>query len=464
MNEKITSYVKLLYTLEKGLPPNEVVSKLKTMVEQFKTMYPTVIDLRSQALKSRHWEKIQDITGKELVRDENFTLTMLMQLRIFDFREEISGISNQAASESALEEMLTKVTNTWNETEFIVLPYKDAKDVYILGGVDDIQTLLDDSQITMTTIKSSRHIGPIKNDVERMDRLLSLFSDTLDAWMTCQRSWLYLESIFTAPDIQRQLPDESKMFAQVDRSWKDIMRKVSRNPNALKAGTMPGLLEIFQQNNAYLDQIQKCLEDYLETKRLLFPRFYFLSNDELLEILAQTRNPLAVQPHLSKCFDAIKSLEFTTNDPRTMEIAAMISPEGEKIHFLKNLKARGNVESWLCSVEESMTSVLRKHLRASLGEYSDEKRGEWVLNQPGQIVLAANQVLWTKDVQACLDSRNPKVALINLKQKWVKVHLFFPLLITLTQVELVATRRNRPWRPDKGPKSNHGRFNHNRCA
>jgi len=55
-----------------------------------------------------------------------------------------------------------------------------------------------------------------------------------DEWLTCQRNWLYLESIFSAPDIQRQLPAEAKMFMIVDKSWKEIMRKVNRLPNALR--------------------------------------------------------------------------------------------------------------------------------------------------------------------------------------------------------------------------------------
>jgi hypothetical protein len=61
-----------------------------------------------------------------------------------------------------------------------------------------------------------------------------------DEWLNCQRAWLYLESIFSAPDIQRQLPAEAKMFMQVDKSYKDIMRKVNKVPAAIRAGTQPG--------------------------------------------------------------------------------------------------------------------------------------------------------------------------------------------------------------------------------
>ena len=73
------------------------------------------------------------------------------------------------------------------------------------------------------------------------------------------------------------------------------MRRAEDSPNALKCATAPGALELLQSANCSLEKIQKCLEDYLETKRLVFPRFYFLSNDELLDILAQSKNPDAVQ-------------------------------------------------------------------------------------------------------------------------------------------------------------------------
>ena len=70
------------------------------------------------------------------------------------------------------------------------------------------------------------------------------------------------------------------------------------------------MLERLNNMNCKLEDIQKSLDMYLETKRQIFPRFYFLSNDDLLEILGQSRNPTAVQPHLKKCFDNIVMLQM----------------------------------------------------------------------------------------------------------------------------------------------------------
>lgn len=78
--------------------------------------------------------------------------------------------------------------------------------------------------------------------------------------------------------------------------------------------TEPGILDLverdniknqFEDANKKLDKIQKSLNDYLEEKRLVFPRFYFLANEDLLMLLAQTKDPRAVQPHMDKCFEGI---------------------------------------------------------------------------------------------------------------------------------------------------------------
>uniref|UniRef100_A0A286XH43 Dynein axonemal heavy chain 6 n=1 Tax=Cavia porcellus TaxID=10141 RepID=A0A286XH43_CAVPO len=423
LNSQVSKYAKFVTQLEKGLPPNNVVPQLKSNVEKMKEKLPVIIDLRNPTLKPRHWAAIEQTIDASLVDSEiPLTLERLSELHVFEYGQEIQDISGQASGEAALEIILKKVEDSWKTTEFVVLPLRDSKDIFILGGTDDIQVQLDDSTINIATIASSRYVGPLKTRVDEWQKQLALFNQTLEEWLTCQRNWLYLESIFNAPDIQRQLPAEAKMFLQVDKSWKEIMRKVNRLPNALRAATQPGLLETFQNNNALLDQIQKCLEAYLESKRVIFPRFYFLSNDELLEILAQTRNPQAVQPHLRKCFDSISKLEFALMPPTegkipgidtepekvyTNDILAMLSPEGERVSLGKGLKARGNVEDWLGKVEEAMFTSLRRLCKAAIADYQGKPRTDWVIaGHPSQVILTISQIMWCRDLTECLETED----------------------------------------------------------
>lgn len=89
-----------------------------------------------------------------------------------------------------------------------------------------------------------------------------------------------------------------------------------------------------------LEEIQKALDLYLETKRQIFPRFYFLSNDDVLEILGQSQNPKAMQPHLKKCFDNIKSLNIEDASAHThtfsgqSEIRAIVLLKFKALHAL----------------------------------------------------------------------------------------------------------------------------------
>lgn len=126
-----------------------------------------------------------------------------------------------------------------------------------------------------------------------------------------------------------------------------------------------------------LEEIQKCLESYLETKRSAFPRFYFLSNDELLEILSQTRNAQAVQPHLGKCFDNVVRVEFAKKG--SDEILGMISAEKEYVEFSEPVYARGPVEFWLNNIEKMMRKTLHDTAVKSHTNYPDDgtKRDDW---------------------------------------------------------------------------------------
>ena len=200
---------------------------------------------------------------------------------------------------------------------------------------------------------SSAYIKPFEEEMKEWEEKLISMQDILDAWLRCQESWLYLEPIFNSEDIMKQMPVEGRKFNKVDRIWRNIMAKTVADPHVLLATAQPNMLINLNEANELLDAIMKGLNDYLEKKRLFFPRFFFLSNDELLEILSETKDPLRLQPHVKKCFEGIDHLMFDKDKFGNQNIVGMVSRDQEEVEFCTTIfpaDAKGMVRMFIRSV------------------------------------------------------------------------------------------------------------------
>lgn len=425
LERDLARYNRTVFLATKGLPTSKVVPLFKASVDEINPVIPVVLDIRSTSLQVNHMLKINELVGADIFVDkkicDDYTLSDLIAQGVTEYQEDISVIATAALQESVLQDMMkTKVSNPWNSLKFEVKPYKDVKDLYILGDTSDITSALDDSLVTLNTVLGSRYVSGIRDYVDGWRNKLLHFQETLDEWLTCQRNWMYLETIFSSPDIVKQLPDSAKIFQTIDKSWKLIMKQTNEDPNALKAATYDrSRKDVFKQHNANLDRILKDLEDYLETKRMAFPRFYFLSNDELLEILSQAKDPRAVQPHLRKCFDNLVKLEFgNPEEGYGNDIIAMFSSENERVSLGRNLKARNAVEEWLMAVQIRMKEVLTSCMKAGLNDYEVRPREDWIFAHPGQVVATVAQMTWARMTESCLRHKDPLKRMVTWSQDY----------------------------------------------
>nr|CAH8868280.1 unnamed protein product [Trichobilharzia regenti] len=367
---------------------------------KFQQFLPIIHVVCNPGIQQRHWDQMSEIVSFDIKPSPDTQLQTFLEFGLGAYLDQLEEVGAAAAKEHQLETTMSKMKEEWRQMSFELLPYRDTG-LSILSAVDDIQVLLDDHIIKAQTMRNSPYIKPFEKEMIAWETKLVSMNDILDVWLKVQATWLYLEPIFSSEDILAQMPEEGRKFGVVDVLWREIMTEAVANPSCLIATDQRDMLRRLTDGYLLLEEIQKGLNDYLEKKRLYFPRFFFLSNDELLEILSETKDPQRVQPHLKKCFEGISRLMFTEQQ----EITGMTSAEGECVPFVTKIypaKAKGMVEKWLLQVEDVMLNSLRKVIADSVYAYPETPREKWVLDWPGQVVVCVSCIYWTEEVQDSL--------------------------------------------------------------
>ncbi|XP_075243127.1 dynein axonemal heavy chain 7-like isoform X3 [Convolutriloba macropyga] len=381
---------------QEQMPAILVCQRILHDIKKFKEFIPLIGILRTPGITTRHWEEMSFIAGKSIMPDAATSLRKMLKLDLMSLQEKFENVSAGAAKEYSLEKSMLRMKDEWNELEFPLIQYRDTEHK-ILSSVDEIQLILDEQIIKTQTMRGSPFIKPFANDIKDWENLLLSLQDTMDEILKLQGQWLYLQPIFSSADIVDQMYEEARLFDTVNNYWKQLMGHFDRDPHVMAAITMPGVNDVLEDSHKNLDAITKGLNIYLEKKRKFFPRFFFLSNDEMLEILSETKDPSRVQPHLKKCFEGIGRLQFNSN----MQITALQSPEDEAVFFDKPLDisdCAGSVEKWLLRVQNSMFDLVRGKVSSARHKYTADTREQWVAKWPAQVVLCVSQIVWTAEV------------------------------------------------------------------
>ncbi|XP_048056692.1 dynein axonemal heavy chain 11 isoform X1 [Megalobrama amblycephala] len=403
MDMELRRFAKEMKTLDKDVRVWDVYNGLESIVKNLLTSLRAVNELQNSAVRERHWQQLMHTTGVSFVMDENTTLGDLLELQLHRVEEEVKNIVDKAVKEMGIEKILGEIQQTWS---MMSLSYEThtSTGTSLLKANENLIETLEDNQVQLQNILMSKYVEYFMVEVSGWQRKLVVADLVIGTWLVVQRTWAHLQSIFTnSEDIRNQLAHDAEQFQGIHQDFQGLMITVVENNNVIKVTNQPGFLEQLETLQQRLSVCEKALAEYLETKRLTFPRFYFVSASDLLEIVSKGTQPRQVTRHLLKLFDNLADLSFKEDDDgatdaKTTVALGMYSREGEYVPFSQPCVCEGQAECWLNTLEKAMRSTVRQEISEAVAAYEDKPRDQWLFDYPAQVALTGSQIWWAIDV------------------------------------------------------------------
>ncbi|XP_075248310.1 cytoplasmic dynein 2 heavy chain 1-like [Convolutriloba macropyga] len=391
-------------------PRSVLVVKLNNDIAKYIVTAGLLKYLKGDSFSPDHWLDLYRLLGiSHSIALEKLTLGDILGASetINCNVETLKELNLRAQGEVSIRDALRELDLWGGGTSFNLLEHNDTNRnrLMLIKDYKDLVNQVGDNQCLLQSLKDSPYYAAFEDKAKVWETRLADIDEYVLNLNQIQRKWLYLEPIFA----RGALPKEQARFRKVNEEFRGIMSDIERDSRVISLCNRTGLRGVL---NNLLDQLQRCqksLAQFLEEKRAAFPRFYFIGDDDLLEILGQATNPEVIQSHLKKLFQGINSVKF---DDSKKSILAMCSLVGETVTLSEPVKISNDVEKWLSDLAREMKRTLALLLGKCISDFEAEPSRS-VYKYPSQILCLAEQISFTDKSERAL-KRNGLDALMRM--------------------------------------------------
>jgi dynein heavy chain len=220
--------------------------------------------------------------------------------------------------------------------------------------------MLEENQVSVTAMQSSRYLATFEDKINYWQNSLAGISEIINIIGEVQRSWSYLENLFIHSDeVKKELPKESAQFVSIDKEVRDILADGFKLQKALTFCTQPTVFPRLEKVQEDLTVCEKALNEFMDSKRIAFPRFYFVSPADLLDILSNGNAPAKVMVHMPKIISAVDTLTLLEEGVRPFAKGIQSCVGVEYVEFTMECKLIGKVEVYMHMILDTMRGSLK---------------------------------------------------------------------------------------------------------
>ena len=418
---------------------SDAFKSLEKSSKNFITVIPLVLLLKDKCMRRRHWEMLIKATGGTIsipCEDSSTLLGDVLSLNLHQYVNEVEEICDQASKEEKMEKILSQIFQRWSSIEFTMTPFKriDGENIPLLSITEEDFEALENDQLLIQGMLASRFLPQFENEVKQWNRSLNNVNETLLLTSEIQRTWSYLEPLFMHSDeVKKELPEDATRFADIDINVRKCLVNAYEIRNVNKAFNVSGLFKKLEAMQHLLELCKKSLADFLDGRRRQFPRYYFVSEADLLDILSNGSTPEKILQHIPKVYLSTKTLTFGTEKSSTGRPIAtdFVAGVGDEVcSFEPPVSLEGKVEIYMQTVLDTQKRSIFETVKRSLARYPTMDRPNWLLTKdpkngrpldPAQTTLLVLGINYVEDVEKafCEISSGNRNALdvYNRKQK-----------------------------------------------